>query len=302
MSFNQIPAGKDLPNDVYVAIEIPANHAPIKYEIDKEMDALVVDRFGGLVGLLIFSGTQTAALALYAMVDGLAVLYLVSALFGVGYGGISMCYPVIVREQLPAVESGHRLGIVLLFGALGMALGARLRSYRFDKYRTKEKSDKKPSLRTLTIRCQGAGRARAAVTLPSTTSAPTVRPSSVKKSALTAASTAGPTRSTMLVTSSRPSPPVSRGSACKTSSTTSQRWSSADSTRCTAHGPKGDHRYRYRTPGAIRSVRTVSGWTISKTAAGSRVSSLGGVSGGTQAGTSAANVSRATTNPAGRGR
>ena len=45
MSFNQIPAGKDLPNDVYVAIEIPANHAPIKYEIDKEMDALVVDRF-----------------------------------------------------------------------------------------------------------------------------------------------------------------------------------------------------------------------------------------------------------------
>ncbi|MBZ9560325.1 MULTISPECIES: inorganic diphosphatase [Modicisalibacter] len=45
MSFNQIPAGKDLPNDVYVAIEIPANHAPIKYEIDKDMDALVVDRF-----------------------------------------------------------------------------------------------------------------------------------------------------------------------------------------------------------------------------------------------------------------
>ncbi|SDL76551.1 inorganic pyrophosphatase [Modicisalibacter muralis] len=45
MSFNQIPAGKDLPNDVYVVIEIPANHSPIKYEIDKDMDALMVDRF-----------------------------------------------------------------------------------------------------------------------------------------------------------------------------------------------------------------------------------------------------------------
>ncbi len=45
MSYNHIPAGKDLPNDVYVAIEIPANADPIKYEIDKEMDALVVDRF-----------------------------------------------------------------------------------------------------------------------------------------------------------------------------------------------------------------------------------------------------------------
>ena len=47
MSYAQIPAGKDLPNDINVIIEIPANHAPIKYEIDKEADALFVDRFLG---------------------------------------------------------------------------------------------------------------------------------------------------------------------------------------------------------------------------------------------------------------
>ncbi|ROS01393.1 inorganic pyrophosphatase [Sinobacterium caligoides] len=45
MSFNSIPAGKDLPEDIYVVVEIPANHAPIKYEIDKEADCLMVDRF-----------------------------------------------------------------------------------------------------------------------------------------------------------------------------------------------------------------------------------------------------------------
>lgn len=45
MSFSNIPAGKSLPDDIYVAIEIPANHAPIKYEIEKEYDALFVDRF-----------------------------------------------------------------------------------------------------------------------------------------------------------------------------------------------------------------------------------------------------------------
>ena len=45
MSYSKIPAGKDLPNDIYVAIEIPANHAPIKYEIDKDSDTLFVDRF-----------------------------------------------------------------------------------------------------------------------------------------------------------------------------------------------------------------------------------------------------------------
>lgn len=45
MGYNTIPAGKNLPNDIYVAIEIPANASPIKYEIDKDMDALLVDRF-----------------------------------------------------------------------------------------------------------------------------------------------------------------------------------------------------------------------------------------------------------------
>jgi inorganic pyrophosphatase len=45
MGYSTIPAGKDLPNDIYVAIEIPANASPIKYEIDKGMDALLVDRF-----------------------------------------------------------------------------------------------------------------------------------------------------------------------------------------------------------------------------------------------------------------
>ena len=45
MSFNSIPAGKDIPDDIYVAIEIPSNSMPIKYEIEKEFDALFVDRF-----------------------------------------------------------------------------------------------------------------------------------------------------------------------------------------------------------------------------------------------------------------
>lgn len=45
MSYSNVPAGKDIPNDIYVAIEIPANHTPIKYEIDKDSDTLFVDRF-----------------------------------------------------------------------------------------------------------------------------------------------------------------------------------------------------------------------------------------------------------------
>lgn len=47
MGYNNIPAGKDLPTDVNVIIEIPANADPVKYEIDKDTDALWVDRFMG---------------------------------------------------------------------------------------------------------------------------------------------------------------------------------------------------------------------------------------------------------------
>ena len=45
MSLNDVPAGKDLPNDINVVIEIPANHDPIKYEIDKDTGEVFVDRF-----------------------------------------------------------------------------------------------------------------------------------------------------------------------------------------------------------------------------------------------------------------
>ena len=45
MSLNNVPAGKDLPNDFNVIIEIPMNADPVKYEVDKESGAIFVDRF-----------------------------------------------------------------------------------------------------------------------------------------------------------------------------------------------------------------------------------------------------------------
>ena len=45
MSLNLVPAGKELPEDIYVVIEIPQNADPIKYEIDIASGAVFVDRF-----------------------------------------------------------------------------------------------------------------------------------------------------------------------------------------------------------------------------------------------------------------
>ena len=45
MSLNAVPAGKNLPEEVNVIIEIPAHADPVKYEVDKESGAIFVDRF-----------------------------------------------------------------------------------------------------------------------------------------------------------------------------------------------------------------------------------------------------------------
>lgn len=45
MGYKHVPAGKSIPEDINVIIEISANATPIKYEVDKEMDAILVDRF-----------------------------------------------------------------------------------------------------------------------------------------------------------------------------------------------------------------------------------------------------------------
>lgn len=47
MGFEAIPAGKDIPNDFNVIIEIPAQSDPVKYEVDKDTQTLWVDRFIG---------------------------------------------------------------------------------------------------------------------------------------------------------------------------------------------------------------------------------------------------------------
>lgn len=45
MALKQVPAGKQLPDDFNVVIEIPLRGDPVKYEVDKETGAMFVDRF-----------------------------------------------------------------------------------------------------------------------------------------------------------------------------------------------------------------------------------------------------------------
>jgi MFS family permease len=75
---------------------------------------------------------QALALVLFLPFDGLAPLYILSALFGLVQGGIVPSYAVIVREFFPAEEAGVRVSTVLMATVFGMALGGWMSGVIFD--------------------------------------------------------------------------------------------------------------------------------------------------------------------------
>jgi predicted MFS family arabinose efflux permease len=100
--------------------------------ISRIASGFVADRIGGVATLLIGSVAQAAALALYVFFDGLAPLYVISALFGLFQGGIVPMYAIIVREYFDPRQSGTLVGLVIMSTILGMALGGWMSGAIFD--------------------------------------------------------------------------------------------------------------------------------------------------------------------------
>jgi len=92
----------------------------------------LADRIGGLRTLLLGSTLQAVSLLGYLVADGLASLYIVSALFGLFQGGIIPSYGVIVREYFPPREAGARMGLAISITIIGMAGGAWMGGVLFD--------------------------------------------------------------------------------------------------------------------------------------------------------------------------
>ena len=100
--------------------------------VSRLVSGVICDRIGGLRTLLLGSVLQGLALILFLPFDSLASLYVISALFGLFQGGIVPSYAIIVREYFPPAEAGARVGTVLMFTLLGMALGGWLSGKVFD--------------------------------------------------------------------------------------------------------------------------------------------------------------------------
>ena len=115
--------------------------------------AMEVSRFNGaadqLLDILAPSGIEAARVVLV----GLGKVAQFNALKAEAVGGnlVAHCNGAGVSDLAVAVDGLDDADIDAAEAAARFAFGAQLRSYRFDKYRTKEKKEKKPTLRTITV-------------------------------------------------------------------------------------------------------------------------------------------------------
>jgi inorganic pyrophosphatase len=91
MGIENLPAGKQVPNDVNVVIEIPSNSHPIKYELDKESGMMMVDRF---LGTAMFYPCEYGFIPHTLSEDGDPVDVLVVAPYPLIAGTVIRCRPV----------------------------------------------------------------------------------------------------------------------------------------------------------------------------------------------------------------
>ncbi|SUB24685.1 inorganic diphosphatase [Avibacterium avium] len=107
MGLEIVPAGKELPDDIYVVIEIPANSDPIKYEVDKETGTLFVDRF---MATAMFYPANYGYINHTLSLDGDPVDVLVPTPYPLQPGSVIRCRPVGVLKMTD--ESGQDAKVI----------------------------------------------------------------------------------------------------------------------------------------------------------------------------------------------
>ncbi|MED5523303.1 MAG: inorganic diphosphatase [Pseudomonadota bacterium] len=107
MSLNQVPAGKNIPDEINVIIEIPANASPIKYEVDKDSGAIFVDRF---MSTPMFYPCNYGYVNHTLSLDGDPVDVLVPTPYPLIPGAVIRCRPVGVLKMTD--ESGEDAKVV----------------------------------------------------------------------------------------------------------------------------------------------------------------------------------------------
>lgn len=91
MRLEHLPAGKSVPDDINVVIEIPSNSKPIKYELDKESGLVMVDRF---LGTAMFYPCEYGFVPHTLSEDGDPVDVMVVSPYSLSPGVVIRCRPI----------------------------------------------------------------------------------------------------------------------------------------------------------------------------------------------------------------
>ncbi|AAV83095.1 inorganic diphosphatase [Idiomarina loihiensis] len=107
MSLGNVTAGANMPEEVNVIIEIPANADPIKYEVDKDTGTLWVDRF---MATAMFYPANYGFVNQTLSLDGDPVDVLVPTPYPLQAGSVIKCRPVGVLKMTD--ESGEDAKVI----------------------------------------------------------------------------------------------------------------------------------------------------------------------------------------------
>ena len=107
MSLGNVTAGANMPEEVNVIIEIPANADPIKYEVDKDTGTLWVDRF---MATAMFYPANYGFVNQTLSLDGVPVDVLVPTPYPLQAGSVIKCRPVGVLKMTD--ESGEDAKVI----------------------------------------------------------------------------------------------------------------------------------------------------------------------------------------------
>ena len=100
--------------------------------IARQIWGMISDRIGGIPTVFLGNVFQTAAMVAFLSTTDEAGLFLVSALYGFGFGGIIPAYVLAVRALFPHEEAYWRLPVLLMVSLSGMAFGTWLAGAIYD--------------------------------------------------------------------------------------------------------------------------------------------------------------------------
>ncbi|MDI3309504.1 MAG: MFS transporter, partial [Acetobacteraceae bacterium] len=94
----------------------------------------ISDRIGGLNTLLCGSAAQVLGMVGFLLTQDEAGLFFVSAAYGLGFSGLVPAYVLTVRELFPVREAAWRVPVLLFLSLCGMAAGAWLAGFLYDRF------------------------------------------------------------------------------------------------------------------------------------------------------------------------